>query len=132
MPQSKSGWLKSFSQPLFLIYCNLCSEVVVQDILWRYSETVKQLDYRSNHHRRSAHEIEGILRILMLLEVSLIHYIVHKACNIWNPCLICSRIRPVKRKVELEVRELLLNLVVILKVERFLETACSVEEVDFP
>lgn len=68
----------------------------------------------------------------MLLEVSLIHHVVHKACNIWNSCLISCRVRPVKRKMELEVRELLLNLAVILKVESFLETACAIEEVDLP
>lgn len=53
----------------------------------------------------------------MLLEVGFEHDVVYEACNIRNACCICCRVRTVKCKMELEVREILLNLVVILEVE---------------
>ena len=66
----------------------------------------------------------------MLLEVCLVHYIVYEAGHVWHTCLVSCRIRTVKCKVELEVRELFLDFIVVLKIECLFETACSIEEVD--
>ena len=66
----------------------------------------------------------------MLLEVGLIHHIVHKACNILDSCCICCRIRTVESEMEVEVRELLLDFSEILEVEGLDEGACTVEEVN--
>ena len=53
----------------------------------------------------------------MVLEVCLVHHVVHKACGVRNACGIGCRIRAVKGQMELEVRELLLKFGEVLKVE---------------
>ncbi len=110
----------------------LASEIVKENILRRHSKTVKQFDYRLCHHRRTAHQIDYVLRVLVVLEISLIKNIVDKACSICNSCCISLRIRTVKCKIELEVREVFLDLVIVFKVECLFQAACSIEEVDFP
>ena len=66
----------------------------------------------------------------MLLEVSLEHYVVYETSNIWYTCCISLRIRSVECEVELEVRELLLDCVIVIEVESLLKGACSIEEVN--
>ena len=66
----------------------------------------------------------------MLLEVGLIHHIVHEACGVLHAGSICCRVRTVKGKVELEVRELLLDLCEVLEIEGLHEGACAIEEAD--
>ena len=56
----------------------------------------------------------------MLLEICLVENIVNEACNIRYTCLVSLRIWTVKGKVELEVRELLLDLIVVIEVEGLL------------
>ena len=89
----------------------LCSEVVVEDILRLYSEAVKEIDYRCRHHRRAAHQVEAVLRSLMVLQISLIEHIVDESRRVGNMLSICLRVRPVKGKMELEVREFLFKLI---------------------
>ena len=64
----------------------------------------------------------------MLLEVSLEHHVVYETCNVRYASCICLRIRSVKGKIELEVRELLLDCVIVVEVECLLKRTCSVED----
>ena len=54
----------------------------------------------------------------------------HESGRIWNSRRVCRRVRTVKRKMELEVRELLLELREVFEIECLDESACTIEEVD--
>ena len=102
-------------------HAKLCAEVIEQDILLRHTEAVEKVYYRLCHHRRTAHEVDDALWLIVLLEICLIENIVYEACNIRYTSLVCHGIGTVEGEVELEVGELLLNLVVVIEVERLLE-----------
>ena len=64
----------------------------------------------------------------MVLQVGLVHYIVNEAGSILNAGCISCRIRTVKGKSEVEVRELLLNLCEVLKIEGLYKSTGAIEE----
>ena len=66
----------------------------------------------------------------MVLEVGLIHDIVHEARGVFHAGCVCCGIRTVEGQGEVEVREFLLDLGEILQVEGLDEGACAVEEPD--
>ena len=57
----------------------------------------------------------------MVLEICLVKNIVYEACYVRYTCLISDWIWTIECKVELEVRELLLDLIVVIKVESLLK-----------
>ena len=66
----------------------------------------------------------------MILEVCFIHYVVYETCRVLDTCCICCRVRTVKGEIELEVRELLLDLSEVFKIEGLDKCTSSVEEAD--
>ena len=66
----------------------------------------------------------------MVLQISLVHHVVNEACHILHSCCIGCRIRTVESEVEVEVRELLLNLCEVIEVECLNESTRSVEVVN--
>ena len=114
-------------EELFVLY-GLCAEVIVEDILRRYAETVEHLQNRSRHHRRSAHEVDTSLGILVVLEVVLVEDGVYESGFVGNTCSIGCGIGTVQSQVEREVGELLLYLVEILEIEGLLERTGTVPE----
>ena len=68
----------------------------------------------------------------MVLEICLIEHIVDEPCLVGHAGCIGCRIRPVKRQLELEVREILFKLVIIFQIERLFQAARTIEEADFP
>ena len=66
----------------------------------------------------------------MILEVCFIHYVVYETCRVLDTCGICCRVRTVKGEMELEVRELLLKLGEVFKVEGLDKCTSSIEEAD--
>ena len=111
-------------------HAKLCAEVIEQDILLRHAEAVEKVHYRLCHHRRTAHEVDDALWLIVLLEICLIENIVYEACNIRYTCLVSLRIWTVQSEVELEVRELLLDLLEVLEVECLLQRTSTIEEVN--
>ena len=109
----------------------LCTEVIVENALRLNSETVKQTNYRIDHHWRSAHEVLDILRSIVILQICLVHDVVYEACHILHARCISCRVRAVKSEMEVEVRELLLNLSIILEVEGLDKASRTIEEVYF-
>ena len=108
----------------------LCAEVIEQDILRWHSEAVKKVDNRLGHHWRSTHKVDDALWLGVVLEICLVENVVYKAWNIRNTSLISLWIGTIQSEVELEVRELLLDLVVVVEVEGLLERTSTVEEVN--
>ena len=66
----------------------------------------------------------------MILEVGLVHHVVYKTGRVLDTRCISGRIRTVKSQMEVEVREVLLDLGKVLKVERLDKTAGTVEEMN--
>ncbi len=114
---------------VFTYCCYLLTEVVVEYAFGRYTEAVEEPVHCAYHHRRAAHEVFDILRSLVVLEVGLIHNIMYKSGGVGHSGGICRRVRTVESEVELEVRELFLDLGEIFKIESFHEAARSIEEV---
>ena len=67
----------------------------------------------------------------MVLEVGLVHHVVYEAGHILDSCCISCRIRTVKGKMEVEVREIPLDLCEVFKIECLDKAAGSIEEVYF-
>ena len=103
-------------------------EVIVQNALRLHSKAVKQFVDGSDHHRRSAHKVLDVLRSVVVLEIGLVHHIVNETCRVLDSSGVSCRIRTVKGQMEVEVRELLLDLGVVLKVECLDKAARSIEE----
>ena len=104
-------------------------EVIVQNALRLHSKAVKQFVDGSDHHRRSAHKVLDVLRSVVVLEIGLVHHIVNETCRVLDSSGVSCRIRTVKGQMEVEVRELLLDLGIVLKVECLDKAARSIEEV---
>ena len=65
----------------------------------------------------------------MVLQISLIDYLMNETCRIANACCICCRIRTVECQMELEVREILFYLQEVFQIEHFVQRTCTVEVV---
>ena len=104
------------------------AEVIVEDALRRDAEAVKQVVDGADHHRRTAHEVLDVLGCLVILQVGLVHHIVDKARGVLDTGGVRGGIRTVESEVELEVRELPLDLGEVLKIEGLDKGARSVEE----
>ena len=66
----------------------------------------------------------------MVLEIGLEHHIVNEARSVLDTGCICCRVRTVKSKMEVEVRELCLDFCVVLKIECLHKVAGSIEEMN--
>ena len=108
----------------------LGAEVIKENILRRHSQTIEEVNYRLRHHWRTAHKVDDALWLIVVFEICLVENIVNETSNIWYTSLISLWIWTVQSEVELEVRELLLNLVVVIEVEGLLKRTCTVEEIN--
>ena len=111
-------------------HIKLSAEVIEQDILSWHAEVVQHVYYRLRHHWRTAHEVDDAFWLIVLLEVCLVKHVVNEACNIRYTCLVSLRIWTVQSEVELEVRELLLDLLEVLEVECLLQRTSTIEEIN--
>ena len=66
----------------------------------------------------------------MILQVGVADAVYSEALVVLHALSICNGVLAVEREVEVEVRELLLQLPEVLKEERLAESACAVEEVE--
>ena len=108
----------------------LGAKVIKENILRRHSQTIKEVNYRLRHHWRTAHKVDDALWLIVVFEICLVENIVNETSNIWYTSLISLWIWTVEGQVELEVRELLLDLVVVVEIECLLQRACAIEEVN--
>ena len=65
----------------------------------------------------------------MVLEVGVVHYLMHKTGSILDAGGISCRVGAIQSKVELEVGEVFLKLQEVFEIEHLVECACSVKEV---
>ena len=67
----------------------------------------------------------------MVLQIGLVHHVVNEACHVLHAGCISCRIRTVEGEMEVEVRELLLDLGIVLEVEGLDKASRTVEEMNF-
>ena len=79
------------------------------------------------HGAGTAHIVFDILGSLVVFEVGLEHHLVYEAGGVGNTCLISCRIRTVEGKVEMEIGELLLQLMEVVKIEHLVEGTSAIE-----
>ena len=113
----------------------LPSEVIEAYILWWDTEVVTHLENRSVHQRRSTEVELDILRSIVLSEVVIDHSLVYETCKAVTfifhvlfsvPIIFWQWLR--KDYVELEVRELFLNVTEVFQVEELTLRTSTVPE----
>ena len=105
----------------------LSAEVVVVDVFGIDTKRVKHLIDCVAHHARTTHVVLDVFRRRVILEIGVVHHLMHKSRRICHSGSIGSRVGTVERKVELEVREILLKLEEIFEIEHFVECASTIE-----
>ena len=106
----------------------LRAEVIVKDIFGRNAEAVEHLDNGIRHHRRSAHEIDAALGLLVVLQIVFVQHVVHEANLVVHARRVGCGIGTIERQMELEVGELLLDGVEIFQIESLLQRTRAVPE----
>ena len=99
----------------------LSTKVVKENILRGNTKTVEHIYDSRCQHRRSTHQVEVALGLVVCLQIVLVQYVVNETYLVLNTCCICCGIGTVQSQVELEVGELLLDSSEILQVECLLE-----------
>lgn len=112
----------------FLVFGRLTSEVVKENVLGSDAEAVEQVENALGHHWGTAHEVLYVFGCIVVFEVGLVHYIVDEAGNIFHACCICCGIGTVESKMEVEIREILLNFGEVFKIEGLDKRTRAVEE----
>ena len=79
------------------------------------SKRVEKVEYCLGHHWRTAKVIFAVFRILMLLQIGVAHHRSYEAWGIFDSGFVRFWIRTVKREVEVEVIEILLQLEEVIK-----------------
>ena len=85
----------------------LSAEVIVHDRFRIYTETVEHADHSLRHRAGTAHVIFDIFGRIVILQVGLIHHVMHKTRGVLHACCVCGRIRTVQSQMEMEIREIL-------------------------
>lgn len=107
----------------------LTAEVVEAYHVVFYSEGVEKVEYGLCHHWRSAEVVFAVFWSFVLLEVGVAHHWCYEAWGVFDACSISLWIRTVEGEMEMEVREVLLELQEVIEEWYLFECACSVEVV---
>ena len=107
----------------------LTTKVVEHNHVVFYTQRVEQVKHSLCHHRRTAEVVLDVLWSVMLLEVGVAQDWSNEASGIFNTQSVCLRIWTVQSQVEVEVRELLLQLQEVLQEEYLVNSTSTIEVV---
>ena len=119
-----------FVSPLSLFkYFGSTTKVIEHNHVVLNAQRVEQVKHSLGHHRRTAQVVLDVLWSVVLLEVGVAHHWSNEARSVLYAQCISLRIWTVQSQVEVEVRELLLQLQEVLQEEYLVNSTSTIEVV---